>query len=96
MFPPPRLTFVCSCSDQFPADEIEGATPDTATQLLFSPPDGSEPQVLELSVEDQLNTFLQPVTSDTTAVTVEPSHMDTSEMHIEDFTSQNLQGQDVP
>nr|CAD7588077.1 unnamed protein product [Timema genevievae] len=82
--------------DQFPADEIEGATPDTATQLLFSPPDGSEPQVLELSVEDQLNTFLQPVTSDTTAVTVEPSHMDTSEMHIEDFTSQNLQGQDVP
>nr|CAD7408863.1 unnamed protein product [Timema cristinae] len=82
--------------DQFPADEIEGTTPDTATQLLFSPPDGSEPQVLELSVDDRLNTVLQPGTSDTTAVAVEPSHMDTSEMHIEDFTSQHLQGQDAP
>nr|CAD7576080.1 unnamed protein product [Timema californicum] len=61
--------------DQFPADEIEGAITDTATQLLFSPPDEPEPQVLEPSVEYRL---------------LAQSH-DTSEMHIEDLTSQRLQ-----
>ncbi|KAJ9583257.1 hypothetical protein L9F63_022390 [Diploptera punctata] len=41
---------------------------------------------------EHLTSLLQPATGDSTAVTVEPSNMDTSEMLIEDFTSQKLQG----
>ncbi|XP_067007392.1 BRCA2-interacting transcriptional repressor EMSY isoform X2 [Anabrus simplex] len=51
------------------------------------------------SIEEHFSSFLQPspasTVCDSTAVTVEPSHMDTTEMHIEDFTSQKVQGQDM-
>ncbi|XP_021935381.1 BRCA2-interacting transcriptional repressor EMSY isoform X4 [Zootermopsis nevadensis] len=52
-------------------------------------------QVLESGIADHFSSFLQPGTGDSTAVTVEPSNMDTSGMHIEDFTSQKVQGQDI-
>ncbi|XP_069684302.1 BRCA2-interacting transcriptional repressor EMSY isoform X2 [Periplaneta americana] len=56
-------------------------------------------QVLDSGIGEHLSSFLQPSLStnagDSTAVTVEPSNMDTSGMHIEDFTSQKVQGQDI-
>ncbi|PNF25978.1 hypothetical protein B7P43_G06364 [Cryptotermes secundus] len=52
-------------------------------------------QVLDPGIDDHLSNFLQPGTGDSTAVTVEPSNMDTSGMHIEDFSSQKVQGQDI-
>lgn len=52
-------------------------------------------QVLDSGISDHFSSFLQPGARDSTAVTVEPSNIDTSEMHIEDFTSQKVQGQDI-